>query len=129
MRRVGYWHCPDCAGKQLYVLYEPPWDEHSACCETCGHSFGYVADLVTTIDELGRVVVRSSPRPVLSAEVLAAGMREYREQVALELRRRHGGDHVYRATVDLRRGLAEQDPQLRARLLNSTAPSLLHAKR
>jgi hypothetical protein len=129
MRRIGYWHCPDCAGKQLYVLYEPPWDEHTASCEVCGHSFGYVAHTETTIDELGRVIVRSYPRPVLSPEVLAAGLREYRDKVAAELKRRHGGDHVYRATVDLHRGLAEQDPQTRARLLNSTAPSLVHGKR
>lgn len=130
MRRVGYYYCTPCASERLFVLWDPPWDEYTCSCSECGFQFGKEGYMITTeyvVDgaEVNKTVVT---KPALDAAVLAAGMQKYADEVAEELRRRHGGDEVYRATLRLHRGLEAEDPATRRHLLNSSAPSLMSGK-
>lgn len=126
MRPVAYLDCPACIGEQLFVLYEPPWDEHMSACAECGHVYGYTVDSITIVDDLARVTQHHTTRPVLDRKVLEAGIRKFRSEIADGLKRRHGAAFggLGRAYHQLDAGLATEDHAERARLLNSTAPGL-----
>jgi len=131
MRRVGYYHCPRCVAERLYVLHEPPWDEHMGECDDCGHVYGYIrAQEVITDEALATSRVEWRVRPVLSDEVLRAGILELTRRTSDRFRRNYGGTYaearqMQKAEAELRAGLASEDPATRRQLLNSTAPSVM----
>lgn len=127
MRKVAYLDCPICVGEQLFVLYEGR-DEHMSECRDCGYRYGYIDhEASTVVDELGKPVTTYAPRPVLSREVLEAGMLKLQTEVAESLIARYGVNYRARhaSLVEHHAGMkATDDPGLRARLLRSTAPGL-----
>lgn len=125
---MGYFECPRCVETTVYRLYEAPWDDNLGACEICGHQFGYTTDMQAVDDGHGGVRAVTTVRPVLSQEVLEAGMRRYQDEVAAKYKARYGHPSDYPMAVRrLQQGLAEEDPKQRANLLNSHSPTLLRA--
>ena len=137
MLRVGYYYCEECVEERLFVLWEPPWDLYACSCAECGYQFG---------DGGYRIVQRvvdaraddpaspplyqtvAEPEPVLSREVVIAGRRKLRANVAERVRELYGADSSFEAAQKrLDDGLATEDPELRARLLN--APPIVPDRR
>lgn len=87
MYPVAYLHCERCDARRLFVSSEeaPPIDENNSLCETCGFSFGYRAiDEVVVVNGIARV--EHVLRPRLDADVMLAGIREYRDEYTARLR-------------------------------------------
>ena len=136
MQRVGYFHCEECFEERLFVNWEPPYDPYACSCSTCGYQFGQggyhvverVVDLNDGRDGPPEHVLVAEPKPVLSVEVMRAGMLRLRREVARNIRESYGASSVFtRAQQRLDQGLAEEDPATRARLLN--APPIVPDRR
>jgi hypothetical protein len=118
---AGKWWCPCCSDKKVFVLWDEPWDENLAQCEACGYSFGYAVQVSQRLDPHGKPEVVAAPRPVLSPEVLRAGMLELNAENMERLAARHGEPVVW-ATKKLKEGLAEPDRTKRAQMLGAQLP-------
>lgn len=113
MLPVAYLYCESCQERRLFSSREeaPPIDPNLAMCDVCGFSFGY-----KTIDEVIDGRIEHVSRPRISAEVMAAGISEYRAEYIEQLKSRGGSLERIKADRRLENALASDDLEARRRL-------------
>jgi hypothetical protein len=115
MHPVAYLHCERCDERRLFISAEeaPPIDPNLALCESCG--FGYCL-----IDEVVAGKIETVARPRLAADVLAAGIKAYRDEYTERLRASGQTLDRVKAQRQLEAAIANPDLDERRRLTHPT---------